>query len=383
MDFTYSDEQQSLQDSVKRFCEREYSFEKRQALLKTEDGFDRANWATFAELGWLGAAVAEDAGGFGGGPIENAIILEQLARGLSVAPFLSSAVIATQAIAQLASGAQREALLTPLIGGERIAALAHGETAQHAFAPDIETKAAASGGGYRLTGRKTFVLGGQAADLFLVSATTGGGGVSLFAVPAEAKGLERVNYHAVDGRRVSDITLKDVEVPADALIGDEGEAQDAIDYALDYGVIGLCAEAVGAMDAALWITRDYLKTRKQFGVSLNTFQALQHRMADMLVETELARSMLYRGIAALSLDNKRARARGVSAAKAQIGEAGFFVGGQAVQLHGGIGVTEEYIVGHYFKRLALVRGLYGSSDQHLTRFAESAEGQNEEELSPI
>lgn len=383
MDFTYSDEQQSLQDSVKRFCEREHPFEKRQALLKTEDGFDRAHWARFAELGWLGAGLAEEVGGFGGGPIENMIILEQLARGLSVAPFLSSAVVSAQAISRLASSSQREALLTPLIGGAIIAALAHGETAQHRFAPRLETKASKVKGGFRLNGRKAFVLGGQSADEFLVSATTGGGGVSLFAVAANAPGLQRVNYHAVDGRRVSDIVLKDVEVGVEALLGAEGQAQDAIDFALDYGVMGLCAEAVGAMDAALWLTRDYLKTRKQFGVTLNTFQALQHRMADMLVETELARSMLYRGIAALSLEDPRARQRGVSAAKAQIGEAGFFVGSQAVQLHGGIGVSEEYIVGHYFKRLALVRGLYGSSDQHLTRFAECAEGQNEEELSPI
>jgi alkylation response protein AidB-like acyl-CoA dehydrogenase len=383
MDFTYSGEQQSLQDSVKRFCERAYPFDKRQALLRTEDGFDRADWATFAELGWLGAGLPEDAGGFGGGPVENMIILEQLARGLSVAPFLSSAVIATQAIARLASTDRREALLAPLIAGERIAALAHGESALHAFAFQPETKAARRSGGYRLNGRKTFVLGGQPADLFLASADSGGDGVSLFAVSADAKGVERINYHAVDARRVCDISLKDVDVAADALIGEEGAAQDAINYALDYGTIGLCAEAVGAMDAALWMTRDYLKTRKQFGVTLNTFQALQHRMADMLVETELARSMLYRGIAALALENPRGRERGVSAAKAQIGEAGYFVGGQAIQLHGGIGVTEEYIVGHYFKRLALVRGLYGGSDQHLARFAESAQGQNEEELSPI
>jgi hypothetical protein len=382
MDFDFTDEQQSLQDSVKRFCEREYPFEKRQALLRTEDGFDRAHWATFAELGWLGAGLSEDAGGFGGGPIENAIIVEQLGRALVVAPFLSSAVIATQAIARLASPEQREALLTPLISGEAIAALAHGETAQHVFAPELSTKVVRTKAGYRLDGRKTFVLGGQAADVLLVSASDGAG-VSLFAVPADAPGLERVSYHAVDGRRVSDIVLKGVEIAADALIGAAGEAQEAIDYALDYGVIGLCAEAVGAMDAALWITRDYLKTRKQFGVTLNTFQALQHRMADMLVETELARSMLYRGIAALSLENAAARQRGVSAAKAQIGEAGFFVGAQAVQLHGGIGVTEEYIVGHYFKRLALVRGLFGSSDQHLTRFAESAAGRNDEEGAPL
>lgn len=378
MNFDLSSEQQSLQDSVKRFCERQYPFERRQALLRGEAGFERDDWAAFAELGWLGAGLPEEAGGFGGGPIENALILEQLARALVVAPFLSSAVIATQAVARAATAEQREAMLTPLIAGERIAALAHGETQQHSFAPLLTTKAQTTAEGYRLDGRKTFVLGGQAADVFVVSASHQGG-VSLFAVPADAAGLERVNYHAVDGRRVSDLTLKGVKVGPDALIGEAGEAQEAIEYALDYGVIGLCAEAVGAMDAALWITRDYLKTRKQFGVTLNTFQALQHRMADMLVETELARSMLYRGLAALTLDNANARKQAVSAAKAQIGEAGFFVGSQAVQLHGGIGVTEEYIVGHYFKRLALVRGLFGTSDQHLARFSECAEGRNEEE----
>ena len=382
MDFQFSDEQQSLQDSVKRFCEREYPFEKRQTLLRNEDGFDRAHWAAFAELGWLGAGLSEDEGGFGGGPIENAIILEQLGRGLVVAPFLPSAVIATQAIVRLAPQEQRDALLAPLIGGKTIAALAHGETAQHAFEGELTTRATKTKGGYRLDGRKIFVLGGQAADLLLVSAADAGG-ISLFAVTTNAPGVARINYHAVDGRRVSDITLQGVELGADALIGAAGEAEDAIGFALDYGTIGLCAEAVGAMDAALWITRDYLKTRKQFGVTLSTFQALQHRMADMLVETELARSMLYRGIAALSLDSVSARQRGVSAAKAQIGEAGFFVGAQAVQLHGGIGVTEEYIIGHYFKRLALIRGLYGSSDQHLTRFSRVAAGSNEEETSAL
>lgn len=378
MNFDFSEQQQSLQDSVRRFCEREYPFEKRQALLKGKDGFDRAHWATFAELGWLGAGLSEEEGGFGGGPIENAIILEQLARGLAVAPFLSSAVIATQVIARLATGEQRDALLAPLIGGDSIAALAHGETAQHEFEGPLATRATTTKRGYRLDGRKTFVLGGQAADLLLVSAAHDNG-VSVFAVSADIPGVERIDYHAVDGRRVSDVMLTGVEVSGDALIGAAGEASDAIAFALDYGVIGLCAEALGAMDAALWITRDYLKTRKQFGVTLNTFQALQHRMADMLVETELARSMLYRGLAALSLGNANERKRGVSAAKAQIGEAGFFVGAQAVQLHGGIGVTEEYVVGHYFKRLALIRGLYGSSDQHLARFSQVATGSNEEE----
>lgn len=383
MDFDLTDEQQSLQDSVRRFCEREYPFEKRQSLLRTEDGFARSDWRTFAELGWLGAGLPEEAGGFGGGPIENALILEQLSRALIVAPFLSSAVLATQALARQAVGEQRDALVAQLVGGEVIAALAHGESAQHEFAPRLTTKAAKSKNGYTLNGRKSFVLGGQAADVFLVSATERGDDVSLFWVKADAPGVERVNYHAVDGRRVCDVTLNAVEVESAALIGKAGEAAEAVEYALDYAAIGLCAEAVGAMDAALWITRDYLKTRKQFGVTLNTFQALQHRMADMLVETELARSMLYRGIAALALENADARKRGVSAAKAQIAEAGFFVGAQAIQLHGGIGVTEEYIVGHYFKRLALVRGLFGSTDQHLARFAAIGAAQNEEETAPL
>ncbi len=452
MDFSLTQEQQALQDSVRRFCEREYGFEQRRQLLGRPEGFARAHWATFAELGWLGAGLAEEAGGYGGGPVETMIILEQMGRALVLEPFLSCAVLAAQAIAALAPPGQREALLEPIIAGERLVALAHDGPA--------ETTAERRGTGYRLNGRKNFVLGGPSADLLLVSAraetprpsgydthtsraipleappplrgrsTThsvggwgvlppqgesnrtgrrrnhhpppdgqsavdlplkGGGdlkalemceasspsgerdgisaGISLFTVDPAGPGVTRHDYHAVDGRRVSDILLDDVELGPDALIGEEGTALAAIELAIDHGVIGLCAEAVGAMDAALWLTRDYLKTRRQFGQTINNFQALQHRMADMLIETELARSMLYRGVAALAETDPATRRKGVSAAKAQIGEAGYFVGGQAVQLHGAIGVTEEYSVGHYFKRLTLVRGLFGTTDSHLARFA--------------
>ena len=361
MDFSLTEEQQALQDSVRRFCEREYGFEQRRKLLTGEDGFARANWATFAELGWLGAGLAEEAGGYGGGPVENMIILEQMARALVLEPFLSCAVIAIQAIAAQASPDQRGALLEPVIAGERLVALAHDGPA--------ETTAEPGEAGNILNGRKVFVLGGPSADLLLVSARHTDGGVSLFSVDPAAPGVTRHNYHAVDGRRVSDIILEDVELGPEALIGKEGTALDAIELAVDHGVIGLCAEAVGAMDAALWQTRDYLLTRKQFGQTLNNFQALQHRMADMLIETELARSMLYRGLVTLAETDPAARRKSVSAAKVQIGEAGYFVGGQAIQLHGGIGLTEEYSVGHYFKRLTLVRGLFGSTDTHLARFA--------------
>lgn len=383
MDFSLTSEQEGLQDSVRRFCEREYAFERRQALLSGE-AFK--NWETFAELGWLGAGLPEELGGFGGGVIESALILEQMARALVVEPFLASAVIATQAVARAASTEQVETLLAPLVAGEKIACLAHAESAVQMLDATVETRATKTKDGYRLNGHKCFILGAPQADWLLVSARTSGAafeaeGISLFLVPASVAGVERLNYNAVDGRRVSDIVLSDVQVGADARIGAEGAAFEAIDYARDCGLVGLCAEAVGAMDSALWLTRDYLKTRKQFGVTLATFQALQHRMADMLVETELARSMLYRAIAALGHDNPQARRQGVSAAKAQIGEAGYFVGAQAVQLHGGIGVTEEYIVGHYFKRLVLVRGLFGSTDQHLVRFAQCGDGRNEEHLS--
>jgi alkylation response protein AidB-like acyl-CoA dehydrogenase len=364
MNFTPTSEQLALKESVRRFCERDYGFEHRTALLRSEEGFSRAHWATFAELGWLGAGLSEELGGYGGGPVETALLLEEMGRALVLEPFLAC-VGAIQAIAALAPPEQRDALLEPILGGETIAVLAHGEA--------DEALAVRGADGWSLSGSKRFVLGGPAADLLLVSARTFGddgdrAGVSLFQVRADQPGVERRDYRAVDGRRVADFSFQ-TDLTAEALIGPAGGALDAVELAVDHLTVGLCAEALGAMEAALWMTRDYLKTRQQFGVTLNTFQALQHRMADMLVETELARSMLYRGLAALAEADPVERRKGVSAAKAQIGEAGYFVGGQAVQLHGGIGVTEEYAVGHYFKRLTLARGLYGSTDLHLARFA--------------
>ncbi|HET6969797.1 MAG TPA: acyl-CoA dehydrogenase [Phenylobacterium sp.] len=375
MDFSLTPEQQQLKESVRRFCEREYGFEARNALLRGPDGFSRRHWATFAELGWLGAGLPEALGGYGGGAVENALILEELGRSLVLEPFLACAVAAVQAVAAQAAGAEREALLGAIVGGEAIAVLAHAEPGARGDADGhVETRAERVGGGWRLSGTKSFVLGGPTADVLIVSARTAGAagdrdGISLFRVDPGLSGVERRDYRAVDGRRVADFVFDRADLGADAARGAVGQAADALELAFDHATVGLCAEALGAMDAALWITRDYLKTRQQFGVTLNTFQALQHRMADMLVETELARSMLYRALAALETKDPIERRKGVSAAKAQIGEAGYFVGGQAVQLHGGIGVTEEYVVGHHFKRLTLARGLFGTTDTHLARFA--------------
>jgi alkylation response protein AidB-like acyl-CoA dehydrogenase len=368
MDFSLTEEQAALKESARRLCERDYGFEARRHQLRGVDGFSRDLWKTFADLGWLGAGLSEDDFGYGGGAVETALLQEEFGRVLVVEPYLSCAIIAARAIVALGDPAQRETLLSALVGGETLIALAHNEAGLRGDDAAVTTRAERAGDGWRLNGRKAFVLGGPSADILLVSARTPGG-VTLFEVPANATGLEIIAYHAVDGRRVADIVLSDVALSDAARIGPEGGALAGIELAVDHGVIGLSAECVGAMDAALWITRDYLSTRKQFGVTLNTFQALQHRMADMLVETELARSMLLRGIAALSDPEPEARRAGVSAAKVQIAEAAVKVTGEAIQMHGGIGVTEEYVVGHFYKRAVLARGLFGSIDLHLERFA--------------
>lgn len=368
MDFSLTEEQAALKDSARRLCERDYGFERRRHQLRGPDGFSRDLWKTFADLGWLGAGLSEDDFGYGGGAVETALLQEAFGRVLVVEPYLSCAIIAARALVALAEPARKEALLSALVAGEALVALAHNETGLRGDDAAVTTRAEQSPEGWRLNGRKAFVLGAPSADILLVSARTPTG-VTLFEVPADADGLEVIAYHAVDGRRVADLVLTDLALADAARIGPEGGALAGIELAIDHGVIGLMAECVGAMDAALWLTRDYLSTRKQFGVTLNTFQALQHRMADMLVETELARSMLLRGIAALSDPDPEARRAGVSAAKVQIAEAAVKVTGEAIQMHGGIGVTEEYVVGHFYKRAVLARGLFGSTDLHLERFA--------------
>jgi len=368
MELSLTPEQAALKDSVRRLCERDYGFEHRRGLLRSPEGFSRDLWATFAELGWTGAGLSEADFGYGGGPVEMAIVQEEMGRALVVEPYLSCVVVAATAIAALGDADQKERLLSGVVGGETLIALAHNEVAMRGDDAAVTTTATQGPYGWHLNGRKGFVLGGPSADILLVSAQTPGG-ISLFQVSAEAAGIEITAYHAVDGRRVAEIALNDVQVGPEALIGPEGGALPGIERAVDHGIIGLMAECVGAMDAALWLTRDYLKTRKQFGTTLNSFQALQHRMADMLVETELARSMLMAGVAALSDPDPAARRAGVSAAKVQISEAAIKVTAEAIQLHGGIGVTEEYVVGHFYKRAVLARGLFGGIDRHLERFA--------------
>jgi len=365
MDFTPTAEQEALVDSVRRFRTREYDFEARRAVILSPEGMREAHWATFAELGWLGAGLAEAAGGYGGGPIETALICDEIGRGLIVEPFVAHAV-ALEALAVLAPDARADRIAAMIAGEERLA-LAHYEAAGRGDADHVETRAEPHGTGFRLAGAKALVAGGAQAGGFLVSARDGAG-ISLFLVPADAPGLAIRRYRTLDNHRVADLDLDGVAVGGDALVGLQSGAMPGIARALDLGAVAVCAEAVGAMDEALWITRDYLRTRRQFGTAIGQFQALQHRMADMLIEIELSRSILYHALAVLMRGDPAERAIGVSAAKVKIADAAAIVGGQAIQLHGGIGVTEEHAIGHYYRRLYVIARSFGTADTHLERY---------------
>lgn len=373
MNFELSEEQGMLRDSLRRYVDREYGFESRRVLLERENGFSRAHWQTYAEMGWLGIGVPEHAGGFGGDLIDSAIVAEEFGRGLVVEAFAACAVQAAQLL--LHSGdARHENLLGELIGGECLYAVAHGEAAARGRACWVETRAEAHAGGYRLSGTKTQVCAAPRADRILISARSFGDadaaeGLSLFLVARDTPGLSLREYRRVDGSLAADLVFDDLQLPTDALLGSEGTAHVALDAALAAATLACCAEMIGAMEQALWITRDYLRTRKQFGVAIGSFQALQHRMADMYIALEQARAILRRGLAHAGLADADARGLAISAAKAQVGRSAQYVAAQAVQLHGGIGVTNEYSIGHYFKRLLVLEASYGNSAHHVGRLA--------------
>ncbi len=362
MDFRLTPEQQALADSVARYLEREYGFERRAALIAGPDGFGRDVWRGFAELGLIGAGLAEADGGFGGGPVETMIVMEAFGRALVVEPFLSTAMLSLQTLAALPAGATRDELIAGIVGGDALVALAHGEAGLRDDVEAIETQAEVRDGGWRLTGSKCLVLGAPSADRLLVSARNEDG-VALFLVAPDAAGLSAALYRTLDNVRVADLVLEDV---AAALLAPAGIAADAIRHGHDHVLVALCAEAVGAMEQAIFLTCDYLKTRTQFGQPLAAFQSLQHRMADMLVELEMSRSILFQGMAALAASD---RARAISAMKAVVSAAAMFVGRNAVQLHGAIGMTEEHPIGHYYRRLFVIAGLFGGEHHHLTRMA--------------
>ncbi|MCB1644007.1 MAG: acyl-CoA dehydrogenase family protein [Pseudomonadales bacterium] len=377
MDFSLSEEQSLLQDSVQRFIQNDYAFETRQKLLQTEEGFSRDNWSRFAELGWLALPFREESGGFGGGAVETMIMMEELGKGLVVEPVISSAYLAGKCLEESGQTAHIEGPLAEIIAGTKLGALAFVEPQARFNLADVKTTATAEGDGFVINGFKGLVLGGPSADLLVVVARTSGeqrdtAGITLFLVDAAAEGVSLRNYPTVDGHRASELTLESVKVDGSAVIGTVGEGLAILGKVIDYGILAVSAEAVGAMEVAYKSTVEYCKTREQFGQPIGKFQVLQHRMVDMFMEHEQSKSLLY--MAAMLLDegyNDEAR-KAVSALKVQIGKSGRFVGQNAIQLHGGMGMTEEMAIGHYFKRLTVIDTLFGNVDFHLKKYTQAA-----------
>ena len=372
----YSEEQTMLHDSADKYLRENYSFENRQATVKNSRGFSAEQWQMFADLGWLAMTFEEEAGGFGGGALETMILCEQFGKYLVLEPYLESVVLVGGLIAAGARPAIKEHYLSGLMAGELQGALAYLEEGNVANPHYVETKAEVTSDGYVLNGSKAVVLNGPEADMFLVSARVGDSsidakeGISLFVVDMSSQGLHCNNYKTYDGRSACELQLDNVALNADALVGEIGNASAMAAPIFSRAIVAVCAEAVGAMDALLEATVDYTKQRKQFGQSISSFQVLRHRMVDMYMEIELTRSLLM--AAAWKLDNGSGDAEQcVAALKAKVGKAGRYVSHNAIQLHGGIGTTDEFSVGHYFKRLAAIGVMFGSRDSHLSRYMQA------------
>jgi pimeloyl-CoA dehydrogenase small subunit len=377
MDFDYTDEQKALSDTLARFIAKDYDFDKRRAITKSDVGFSREVWGQLAELGLLALPFPEEHGGMGGGPIDTMLVMEQLGKGLVVEPYLTTVVLAGGLIRDAGSAAQKSAVLPAIAEGKLIVTLAHYERGGRYELAHVKTTAKTDGGGWVIDGAKGVVGNGDSADKLIVSARTSGGpndakGISLFLVDRKAPGVTVRGYRTQDGSRAAEVELKGVKAGKDALIGAEGGGHEALERAIDLVNAAICAEAVGIMTAVNETTTEYLKTRKQFGQPIGKFQALQHRMADMVVSLEQAKSMMM--LAAVKVGSKDAaeRRKAVSGARAYIGQASRFVGQQAVQLHGGMGVTDEMKVAHCFKRLTMIGASYGDVDWHMGRFADLA-----------
>ena len=376
MDFDLSEEQRLLKESVDGLLTDAYDFDARKKYMAEKGGWSQAIWSKLAEQGLLGLPFAEDDGGFGAGAVETMIVMEALGRALVLEPYLPTVVIAGGFLRHGGSAEQKAAHIPAIIDGSRNFAFAQLEKNSRYDLNDVVTSAKKKGAGWVLDGEKFVVINGENADTLLVTARTKGGqrdknGIGVFAVAANAKGVAKKSYPTQDGLHAADITFTGVEVGADAAIGDPENALPLIERVVDEARTAMCAEAVGAMDESLKTTVEYLKTRKQFGVPIGSFQTLQHRAADMFVAVEQARSMSMFATMASDFDDAKERATAVAAAKVQIGKSAKFVGQQAIQLHGGIGMTQEAKIGHYFKRLTMIENTFGDTDYHLRRVTDA------------
>ncbi|KQZ30089.1 acyl-CoA dehydrogenase family protein [Caulobacter sp. Root1472] len=372
MDFNFTEEQSMVRDTVASFLQDKYDFETRRKIVASESGWRADYWKAFAEeLGILGASFSEELGGLGGGAIDNMIIMEEFGKALVIEPYLGTVVIGG-GFMKHSGYAGAASVIEGIVGGTTTIAFAYAEPQARYTWRDLKTTARKDGAGYVLNGHKAVVVGAPFASHLVVTARTGGaqrdaGGVSVFLIDKSLPGVVTRDYPTVDGGRASEVYFENVSIPADALIGEEGGGLPLVDKVIDEATAAVGAEAVGVLRKLHEGTLDYAKQRKQFGTAISNFQVLQHRMVDMFIEVEQAVSMTY--MATIKLDESDdERAKAVSAAKVRIGRACKFVGQNAIQIHGGMGMTDELAIGHYFKRASIIEGLFGSVDHHLKRY---------------
>jgi len=377
VNFNLTEEQQMLQDSAARFVGQDYSFERRQRDVQNDVGFDPELWRQFAELGWLSVPFAEENGGFGGDATDLFVLMEQLGKGLVATPYLASILLFGRCLEAGANPALKAELLERLIAGELQGALAYMERQSRHELFDIETKACREGDEFVISGEKALVMNALAADMFVVSVRTSGtatdkNGVSLLLVDAGAPGIELSSIQLMDGQKVANVTFRDVRVSADRLIGLENQGAAILEEVVEKAIPAICSEALGLMTHLTNTTIEYSKTRKQFGVAIGSFQVLQHRMVDMFTACEEARSLLYRVLCSAGEDDLLEHKKDLHALKVITGLRGKRVGNEAIQLHGGMGITDELDVGHYVKRLMVLHSVFGDADYHrqqLTRLS--------------
>ena len=374
MDFNFNEEQTLIQGQVAQFIQRDYEWEKRQNLISSELGFSEKNWKIFAELGWLGISLSEESGGFGGTALESMIIMEEFGKGLVVEPFLETIILCSGLIDSCGTDEQKGEILGQVVAGNMHLALGFTEPQSRFNLADVTTEAKLKDGNYVVNGFKSVVMNGPNANKFIISTRTSGkqtdkDGISLLVVDANQDGVSLRNYPTVDDRRASELTLENVIVPASCLLGSENQGCKLLEDAIDNATLGICAEAVGAMEVLYKTTVEYTKTREQFGQPIGKFQVLQHRMVDMFMEYEQSKSLLYMATIK-NVEGSQDAKKSISGLKYQVGKAAKFIGQQAVQLHGGMGVTDELNVGHFFKRLTTIISIFGNTDYHLKRYSQ-------------
>ncbi|ABG38638.1 acyl-CoA dehydrogenase-like protein [Paraglaciecola sp. T6c] len=372
MNFNLSEEQNMLKDSVARFVQDEYDFEARRSNAANALGFNPDNWQTFAELGWLSIPFEEAYGGFGGGPTDVMAVMEEMGKGLVVEPFVATVLMFGGLLSKSGNAALKDANIEKIIDGSLQGAFAYVERQSRFELADVKTQAKRDGDDFVLSGEKTVVFNGAAANKMIVSARTSGdqcdeAGITLFLIDADAPGVQRTAYRLMDGQLVANIKLTDVRVAANHVVGEVDDGYQLIDAVVSDVTIALCAEAMGIMQKLNTTTIEYTKTRQQFGVAISSFQALQHRMVDMFMAGEQAKSILYRAVCAAE-SGAEDLAKNIAALKVMIGRNGKLIGDEAIQLHGGMGLTDELDVGHYVKRLMMINTTFGDADYQQQKF---------------